>query len=74
MATLSIILAWRIAWAEVPGGLQSIGSQLDMTEQLKHTVSGDSFPICAQIAPTSIRIALRTPRHIIIKFEGEKLF
>ena len=73
MATLSIILAWRIAWAEVPGGLQSIGSQLDMTEQLKHTVSGDSFPICALML-VSIRIALRTPRHIIIKFEGEKLF
>ena len=27
MATLSGILAWRIPWTEVPGGLQSIGSQ-----------------------------------------------
>ena len=27
MATPSSILAWRILWAEMPGGLQSIGSQ-----------------------------------------------
>ena len=27
MATHSSILAWRIAWTEEPGGLQSIGSQ-----------------------------------------------
>ena len=27
MATHSIILAWRIPWAEEPGGLQSMGSQ-----------------------------------------------
>ena len=27
MATLSIILAWRIPWTEEPGGLQSMGSQ-----------------------------------------------
>ena len=27
MATLSSILAWRIPWAEDPGGLQSMGSQ-----------------------------------------------
>ena len=26
MATLSIILAWRIPWTEEPGRLQSIGS------------------------------------------------
>ena len=33
MATHSSILAWRIPWAEEPGGLQSIGSQeLDMTQ------------------------------------------
>ena len=30
--TLSSLLAWRIAWTEEPGGLQSTGSQqLDMT-------------------------------------------
>ena len=27
MATRSSILAWRISWAEEPGGLQSTGSQ-----------------------------------------------
>jgi len=27
MATHSSILAWRILWAEEPGGLQSMGSQ-----------------------------------------------
>ena len=27
MATHSSVLAWRIPWAEEPGGLQSMGSQ-----------------------------------------------
>ena len=27
MATHSSILAWKIPWAEEPGGLQSVGSQ-----------------------------------------------
>ena len=27
IATHSSILAWRISWAEEPGGLQSMGSQ-----------------------------------------------
>ena len=27
MATHSSVLAWRILWAEEPGGLQSMGSQ-----------------------------------------------
>ena len=34
MATHSNTLAWRIPWTEEPGGLQSMGSQSDMTEQL----------------------------------------
>ena len=35
MATHSSILAWRIAWTEEPGGLQSIGSQkVGQTERL----------------------------------------
>ena len=38
MATLSSTLAWRIPWAEEPGGLQSMGSQeSDMTERLTHS-------------------------------------
>ena len=32
MATPSSILAWRIPWTEEPGGVQSMGSQRDMTE------------------------------------------
>ena len=31
MATHSRILAWKILWREEPGGLQSMGSQSDMT-------------------------------------------
>ena len=34
MATHSSILAWEIQWTEEPGGLQSMRSQRDMTEQL----------------------------------------
>ena len=37
MATHSSILAWEIPWSEEPGGLQSMRSQTDMTEQLTHT-------------------------------------
>ena len=32
MATHSSILAWRIPWTEEPGGLQSMGSELNTTE------------------------------------------
>ena len=34
MATHSSILAWRIPWTEEPGGLQSMGSQSDVTKRL----------------------------------------
>ena len=30
----SSILFWELPWTGVPGGLQSRGSQMDMTEQL----------------------------------------
>ena len=36
MTTRSSIRAWRIPWTEEPGGLQSMGLQLDMTEITKH--------------------------------------
>ena len=39
MATHSSILAWRILQTEEPGGLQSLGSQSDMTEQLTFRAS-----------------------------------
>ena len=32
MAAHCSILAWRIPWTEQPGGLQSVGLQLDTTE------------------------------------------
>ena len=32
MATPSSIFAWKIPWTEVPGGLQSMGPQSDMTK------------------------------------------
>ena len=38
MATHSSVLAWKIAWTEEPGGLQSMESQeSDMTARLKTT-------------------------------------
>ena len=40
MATHSSILAWRISWAEKPGGLHTVhvvAEELEMTEQLKTT-------------------------------------
>ena len=38
MATHSSILAWRIPWAEEPGGPQSMSrKELNMTEWLTHT-------------------------------------
>ena len=37
MATHCSIFAWRIPWAEEPGGLQSMGSQeSDTTERRNH--------------------------------------
>ena len=42
MATHSSILAWKIPWAEEPGGLQSIGLQeLVMSEQSRHMKTQD---------------------------------
>ena len=38
MATHSRVLAWRIPWAEEPGGLQSMGRrESEMTERLDRT-------------------------------------
>ena len=35
LATHSSIVTWRISWTEEPGGIQSMGSQRDTTEQLR---------------------------------------
>ena len=32
-----VFLAWKIPWTEEPGGLQSLGSQSDMTHAHTHT-------------------------------------
>ena len=37
MATRFSVLAWRIPCTEEPGGLQSVGSQRDMTKVTEHT-------------------------------------
>ena len=37
MANHSHILAWGVPWTEEPGGLQSMGSELDTTEVTEHT-------------------------------------
>ena len=42
MASHSNILAWRIPWTEEPGGLQSAGSQRDMTERLNSKFMQDT--------------------------------
>ena len=51
MATHSIILAWRIPWAEEPGRLQSVGlrraglsTQACDVLSLDHLVAQPSFP------------------------------
>ena len=40
MATHSSMLVWEIPWTEEPGGLQSMVSQSDTTEQLSTPVGG----------------------------------
>ena len=41
MSTHSSILAWKIPWAEEPGGLQSMGcKESDVTEQLSTVPPG----------------------------------
>ena len=44
MATHSSILAWRIPWTEVPGGLQSMGLQSQTgLKRLSMTPKGSAF-------------------------------
>ena len=42
MATHSSILAWRIAWTEEPGGLQSLGLQ-----RVRHNLVGSDLAAAA---------------------------
>ena len=54
MATHSSTVAWRIPWTEEPGGLQSMGSQLDTTEPL--TLSPFTFTHNSHSVETTLRI------------------
>ena len=45
MATHSSILAWIISWTEEPCGLQSMGSQRDMTERAQMLTIGECLNI-----------------------------
>ena len=48
MATHSSILAWRIPWAEEPGGLPSVGRKVsDMTETTWRTHIPRTRPVVA---------------------------
>ena len=44
MATHCSILAWSIPWTEEPGGLQSMGSQRNMTELTNTHFFTSRFP------------------------------
>ena len=49
MATHSRILALRVPWTEVPGGIQSIGyKELDTTEAIEHSTAhiGIQISLC----------------------------
>ena len=61
MATHSSILAWRIPWMEEPGGLQSTGSQSELTFlklQFPHLYIGDYSSINLGIPLWSIGLGL----------------
>ena len=56
MATNSRILAWEILWTEKPGGLQSMGSQRDITECVRahtHTHTHHRKRMSSQVLSTA---------------------
>ena len=59
MASHSTVLAWRIPWAEEPGGLTVRGvTESDMTERLK----GQQHVLCSLSSwdfPSNVLISLR---------------
>ena len=63
MATHSSILTWKIPWTEEPGGLQSMGRKLYMTECL--SLSKESKRKKKKISPAN--------SHIFVS-EGQLLF
>ena len=69
MATHSSILAWRIPWTEEPGGLQSMGSQRDTTEQLTCSLFSRTEAI---IAPKPRAVPARVEIPNLPKEEAER--
>ena len=60
MATHTSVLAWRIPWTEVPGGLQSTGSQRVRPDLNHHQHSaGPGFTDKATQTPPSVRTSTR---------------
>ena len=60
MATPSSILAWRIPWAEEPGGLQSMGS-LSQTRQSDFTFTFHFHALEKEMAIHSSVLAWKIP-------------
>ena len=63
IATHSSILAWRIAWTEEPGGLQSMGLQkeVDMTEQFNNNNAVCGALLWQPQGPNALVLGLPTP-------------
>ena len=61
MATQSSILAWEIPWTEVPGGLQSMGSQKSQTRLSDFTFTFHFHALEKEMATQSSILAWRIP-------------
>ena len=79
--THSSILAWKIPWAEEPGGLQSMGSQRVGHNWLTYTFFHLSIPakqqLCCQFLPLTreqSRHYLKTTMYIWSDLSGESLY
>ena len=79
MANHSSILAWRIPWREEPGGLQSRGSQRNMTEATQctrtpeHTLEGLMLKLKLQyFAHMTGRVDSLEKTLMLGKIEGER--
>ena len=53
MATSSTVLAWKIAWTEELGGLQSLGSRKSQTQLSKKRVQGSEMWTQLSMCPYS---------------------
>ena len=62
MATHSSTLAWKIPWAEEPGGLQSMGSLRVKTQLSDFTFTFHFHALEKEMATHSHVLAWKTPR------------